>query len=338
MKRARSRVFIIAEAGVNHNASFELAKRMIDAAKYAGADCVKFQTAIPELVISRYAEKAEYQKSTTGEEESQLDMCKKIHLPVSDYLPLRDYCEEVGIEFASTPFDSVSIDVLKELGMGFWKVPSGEITNLPYLRKIARYGEPVILSTGMATLEEVGDAMDVLLENGVSKDQITLLHCTTEYPAPVEGVNLCAMQTLGDHFGVSVGYSDHTQGITIPVAAVAMGATVIEKHFTLDKSMEGPDHLASLTPDELQAMCVAIREVEAAMGDGVKVPSEAEKKNIDIVRKSIVATCDIAQGERLSEENLTVKRPGGGVSPMLWDSVVGGVAVRDFSEDELIEI
>lgn len=332
------KVIIIAEAGVNHNGSYELAIKMVDEAKRAGADYVKFQTAKPELVISTFAPKAEYQKETTGAAESQLEMCKAIHLPLADYKPLKEYCDKVGIGFMSTPFDLVSIDVLEPLDMDYYKIPSGEITNLPYLRKIASKHRPVILSTGMCEEEEVEAALQVLEQGGVKRSDIIVLHCNTEYPTPMADVNLRAMDDLRRSLGVEVGYSDHTKGIEVPIAAVALGATVIEKHFTLDKTMEGPDHKASLEPDELKAMVDAIRNIEQALGDGHKHVSPSERKNMDIARKSIVAARDIRKGEVLTEENITTKRPGNGISPMRWDSVIGTTAIRDFGYDELIEI
>lgn len=332
------KVIIIAEAGVNHNGSYELAIKMVDEAKRAGADYVKFQTAKPELVISTFAPKAEYQKETTGAAESQLEMCKAIHLPLTDYKPLKEYCDKVGIGFMSTPFDLVSIDVLEPLDMDYYKIPSGEITNLPYLRKIASKHRPVILSTGMCEVKEVEAALQVLEQGGVKRSDIIVLHCNTEYPTPMADVNLRAMDDLRRSLGVEVGYSDHTKGIEVPIAAVALGATVIEKHFTLDKTMEGPDHKASLEPDELKAMVDAIRNIEQALGDGHKHVSPSERKNMDIARKSIVAARDIRKGEVLTEENITTKRPGNGISPMRWDSVIGTTAIRDFGYDELIEI
>lgn len=335
---SRRHVTVIAEAGVNHNGDIELARQMVVAAKQAGADYVKFQTAIPELVISTYAPKAEYQKITTGADESQLEMCRKIHLPLSDYAGLKAYCDEVGIGFMSTPFDLASIDCLAELGMDYWKIPSGEITNLPYLRKIASYGGRVILSTGMSTLDEVENAVKILESNGTGRENIILLHCTTQYPTPFGAVNLRAMESLATLGCSSVGYSDHTQGIAVPVAAVALGASVIEKHFTLDRSLPGPDQTASLEPDELRQMVDEIRQVELALGDGEKKVAEVERPNIEVARKSIVATKFIRKGDVLSEDNLTVKRPGSGVSPMLWDSVIGTVAVADFLPDQPIEI
>lgn len=333
----RRHTIIIAEAGVNHNGSLERAKEMVAAAKAAGADYVKFQTAVPELVISTYAPKAEYQKDTDGAERSQLEMCKAIHLPLTDYAELKRLCEETGIGFMSTPFDTVSIELLQELGQDFMKVPSGEITNLPYLRKIAAGKTPVILSTGMATLEEIGAALEVLTSGELTLEDITVLHCNTEYPTPMEDVNLSAMQTIGKAFGVRTGYSDHTCGIEVPIAAVALGATVIEKHFTLSRELPGPDHRASLEPDELAAMVKAIRNIESALGDGSKEVSASERKNMVVARKSIVAMHAISKGEVFTEENITVKRPGNGVSPMLWDKVLGQKACRDFKEDEPIE-
>lgn len=333
-----SKVVIVAEAGVNHNGSFEMACRLADEAKRAGADYVKFQTGIPENVISVRAEQAEYQKHNTGTSESQLDMVRKIMLRPDDFKPLKEYCDSIGIRFLSTPFDLDSIDILKPLEMDLWKIPSGEITNLPYLRKIASMGQPVVMSTGMSRLGEVDDAVGVLLDGGLTLDMITLLHCNTEYPTPYTDVNLRAMLTLRDAIGCRVGYSDHTLGIEVPVAAVAMGAEMIEKHFTLDKTLPGPDHVASLEPAELKAMVSAIRHTEAALGSGRKDVSPSERKNIAIARKSIIAARPISKGERFSHDNLTVKRPGNGISPMLWDTVVGLEAPRDFELDELIEL
>ena len=329
---------IIAEAGVNHNGDLDMARRMVVAAKEAGADYVKFQTAIPELVISTVAPKAEYQKETTGSDESQLEMCRKLHLPLSDYAGLKQYCREVGIGFMSTPFDLVSIDCLAELDMDYWKIPSGEITNLPYLRKIAQKGGQVILSTGMSVLSEVEDAVAVLEDGGISRDNIILLHCTTQYPTPYSSVNLRAMEALASLGCRSVGYSDHTQGISVPVAAVALGASVIEKHFTLDRSLPGPDQKASLEPHELRLMVDEIRQIEAALGSPEKLVDEVERPNIEVARKSIVALRPIKKGEILTAENITVKRPGSGISPMLWDSVTGTPASRDFAADELITL
>lgn len=332
------RTIVIAEAGVNHNGDYNLALKMVDEAKRAGADYVKFQTAKPELVISSFAPKAEYQKETTGEGESQLEMCKAIHLPLSDYAPLKAYCDKVGIGFLSTPFDLLSIDVLEPLDMDYYKIPSGEITNLPYLRKIASKGRKVIISTGMCEMDEIGEALRVLESGGLRRDDIIVLHCNTEYPTPMRDVNLRAMLDIRDSLGVAVGYSDHTCGIEVPVAAVALGAEVIEKHFTLDKTMQGPDHKASLEPDELKDMIDAIRHIEEALGDGKKRVSDSERPNITVARKSIVAARDIAEGETFTEENITVKRPGNGISPMLWDSMLGKRASRNFAYDELIEL
>lgn len=330
-------VFIIAEAGLNHNGSIEKAIEMIWVAKEAGADAVKFQTAVPELVMTIDAAKAEYQLHTTQGNETQLEMAKKIHLPLDAYEKLKVECEKHNIEFMSTAFDDVSIETLKNLELKRYKIPSGEITNLPYLRHIGHLDKPIIMSTGMATLEEVQDALNILLEAGAKKDQMTILHCNTEYPTPMEDVNLKAMLTIQDELRVAVGYSDHTLGIEIPVAAVALGATVIEKHFTLDRTLPGPDHAASLEPKELKTMVSAIRNIEKAMGDKVKKPSPSEVKNIPIVRKSIVAQQLIKKGERFSEENLTVKRPGTGISPMEWDTYIGNSADREYQMDDLIQ-
>jgi N,N'-diacetyllegionaminate synthase len=293
---------------------------------------------VPELVISTFAPKAEYQKETTGEAESQLEMCRAIHLPLTDYAPLKQLCDEVGIGFMSTPFDLVSIDCLDALGMDYWKIPSGEITNLPYLRKIASKGGRVILSTGMSTLPEVATAVDILEKGGIARKDIILLHCTTQYPTPAEAVNLRAMDALSTLGCGAVGYSDHTVGITIPVAAAARGARVIEKHFTLDRTLPGPDHRASLEPQELAEMVKAVRIVEQSLGTGEKVVAEAERPNIEVARKSIVAARAIAAGEKFTEDNITVKRPGSGISPMQWDSVLGLEAKRAFAPDELIEL
>lgn len=331
-------VIIIAEAGVNHNGDYDRAVAMIQAAKAAGADYVKFQTAVPELVISSVAPKAEYQKETTGAEESQLEMCRKIHLRLEDYAPLAEICREVGIGFMSTPFDLVSIDCLAPLEMDYWKIPSGEITNLPYLRKIARKGGKVILSTGMSELCEVEAALEVLEDNGRGRADVALLHCNTQYPTPMCDVNLRAMEQLASLHPGAVGYSDHTVGIEVPVAAVAMGARIIEKHFTLDRNLPGPDHKASLEPSELASMVSAIRNIELAIGSGEKHVSDSERPNIVVARKSIVAATDIRKGDLLTENNITVKRPGNGISPMKWDAVLGTAAIRDFLADELIEL
>lgn len=332
------KVFIIAEAGVNHNGSIKLAKKLIDVAVDAEADAVKFQTFKAAKIISRYAPKAEYQKKTTDKEETQLEMVKKLELDANTHEKLVRYCTKKGIIFLSTPFDIESIDLLYKLGLKIFKIPSGEIMNLPYLRKIGRLKKRIILSTGMADMGEIEDALNILLEAGTRKENITVLHCNTEYPTSFEDVNLLAMLSIRDAFKVSVGYSDHTHGIEIPIVAVALGATVIEKHFTLDKNMEGPDHKASLEPHELKAMVHAIRNVEKALGNGIKKPSASEIKNRHIIRKSIVAAKDIKKGEMLSEETLAVKRPGNGISPSEWDRIIGRRAIRDFKKDELIEI
>lgn len=332
------KVIIIAEAGVNHNGNLEMARQMVREASKAGADYVKFQTAVPELVISTFAPKAEYQKETTGNDQSQLEMCKAIHLPLSDYAGLEQLCREEGIGFMSTPFDLVSIDCLAELDMDYWKIPSGEITNLPYLRKIGALGAKIIMSTGMATLDEVEYAVKVLEESGTPRSNIWLLHCTTQYPAPYESVNLRAMDALATLGCAGVGYSDHTIGTDVAVAAVARGARIVEKHFTLDCNLPGPDHRASLEPAQLTELVAAIRRTEAALGNGIKEAADAERPNIDIARKSIVAARDIAKGEVFSEENLACKRPGGGISPMRWDEVVGQAATRAFVADELITL
>ena len=328
-------VYIIAEAGVNHNGRFELACRLVDAAKAAGVDCIKFQTFKSSKLVSRTAKKAEYQKQTTGDS-SQQEMLKKLELTYDEFIALKHYCDEQKICFLSTPFDFDSIEFLNSINMPFWKIPSGEVTNLPYLLKLAQTGKPVVMSTGMCNMKEIEAAIHVLTENGTS--EIRLLHCNTEYPTPYEDVNLRAMETMRNAFHLEVGYSDHTKGIEVPIAAVALGATLIEKHFTLDRNMEGPDHKASLEPDELAAMVSGIRHIEKALGSGNKTPSSSEQKNIIVARKSIVAATDIRKGDVFSEENLTVKRPGTGISPMRWFDILGTVADRDYKEDELIEI
>jgi len=332
------KVIIIAEAGVNHNGNLEMARQMVREARRAGADYVKFQTAVPELVISTFAPKAEYQKETTGSEQSQLEMCKAIHLPLSDYAGLAELCREEGIGFMSTPFDLVSIDCLAAIDMDYWKIPSGEITNLPYLRKIGALGDKIIMSTGMATLAEVETAVEILEKAGTPRRQIWLLHCTTQYPAPYESVNLRAMDALATLRCAGVGYSDHTVGTDVAVAAVARGARIVEKHFTLDRNLPGPDHRASLEPDQLAELVAAIRRTEAALGTGIKEAADAERPNIDIARKSIVAARAIKAGEIFTEENLLCKRPGNGISPMRWDEVIGLTATRDFEPDELINL
>lgn len=334
----RHKVFIIAEAGVNHNGSLDRAREMVAIAADAGADAVKFQTFKAETLVTKNAVKAEYQKKTSARDESQFEMLKKLELSHSAHSELIKTCELNGIEFLSSPFDLETIDMLRGLGIQKWKIPSGEITNLPYLRKIASFGQEIILSTGMADLEEIKTALFVFTKAEIPLNMITVLHCNTEYPTPFQDVNLNAMQTIKTSFpGVRIGYSDHTKGIEIPVAAVAMGATMIEKHFTLDKHLPGPDHNASLLPEELAQMVKAVRNIELALGSGIKKPSRSEKKNIPIARKSIVAACSIAAGEIFTENNLTVKRPGTGISPMKWDDIVGGTAGRNYKKDDLID-
>jgi len=328
---------IIAEAGVNHNGSIELAKKLIDVAAEAGAYFVKFQTFKAETLVTQTADKAEYQKKITNTDESQFEMIKKLELDRKTHEELIDYCKIKDIQFLSTAFDHDSIDLLALINIPLFKIPSGEITNLPYLRHIGKMGKPIIMSTGMSTLDEVRDALNLLIEAGAEKEQITILHCNTEYPTPMEDVNLKAMLTLRDELGVKVGYSDHTLGIEVSVAAVAMGAAVIEKHFTMDRTLPGPDHAASLEPEELKAMVIAIRNIEKAMGDGEKKPSPSETKNISIARKSIVAKKLIKKGELFSEENLTVKRPGMGISPMEWYTLIGKAASSDYGMDDLIQ-
>ncbi len=333
-----NRIFIIAEAGVNHNGSLKMAMQMVDVAVAAGADAVKFQTFKAERVISSSAPKAGYQKETTDADESQLEMVKRLELDEAAHIQLYQYCHDKDIQFLSTPFDLESIDLLNHLGMTIFKIPSGEITNLPYLRRIGKLGKPIILSTGMATLGEIEAAIDVLEQTGTLRTCITVLHCSTEYPTAMIDVNLRAMLSIREAFGVRVGYSDHTQGIEVAIAAVAMGATTIEKHFTLDCNLPGPDHKASLEPHELKAMVASIRNIEQALGDGIKRPSLSESENITIVRKSLVATHRIKAGEVFSPENITAKRPGTGISPMRWDEVMGKKAPRNFAVDEVIEL
>lgn len=331
------KVYIIAEAGVNHNGSLELAKRLIVEAKNAGVDAVKFQTFKADLLVNKTAQKAEYQKNVTNAKETQYEMIKKLELDELAHIELISYCKEVGIEFLSTAFDIESIKLLHKLGIKTWKIPSGEITNLPFLRTIGKLRQHVILSTGMANLGEVEEAIFVLEEAGTPRNNVIVLHCTTEYPAPFNEVNLSALETLAKSFKVKVGYSDHTQGIEISIAAVAMGAVLIEKHFTLDKTMDGPDHMASLEPKELALMVSSIRNVELSMGNGIKVTTPVEEKNKLIVRKSIVASCSIKLGDVLTGYNITTKRPGNGINPMRWDSIIGTVAKKNYNTDDLIE-
>ena len=332
-------VTIIAEAGVNHNGSIVLAKQLVDKAVEAGADYIKFQTFKAANLVTKSAQQAEYQKKNVcSSKNGQYQMLKQLELSHEDHLELIDYCKQKGIRFFSTTFDFDSIEFLDSLHLNLWKIPSGEITNYPYIKQIAKKQGDVILSTGMSTFEDIQNAIKVLLQWGKTKDQITILHCNTEYPTPFEDVNLLAMQSIAKQFGTKVGYSDHTCGIEVPIAAVALGASVIEKHFTLDRNMPGPDHKASLEPDELKAMVMAIRNIEKALGCPEKKVSDSERKNITIARKSIVANKNIKKGEPFTEENITVKRPGTGISPMHWNEILGMKAIRDFKEDELIEI
>ena len=330
------KVFIIAEAGVNHNGSIELAKKLIDAAAEAKADAVKFQTFKTELCVSKNAKKASYQEQTTGKDESQFEMIKKLELNADAHEELIKYCKFKNIMFLSTPFDSDSIELLDGFGLEIFKIPSGEITNLPYLRQIGRLNKKIILSTGMANLGEVEAAINVLTQSGTDRENIALLHANTQYPTPMRDVNLKAMLTMKEAFKLDVGYSDHTLGIEVPIAAAALGASIIEKHFTLDKNMQGPDHRASLEPSELKAMVEAIRNIELALGNGVKKASPSESENINVARKSIVAKTGIKKGEIFSEKNLCAKRPGNGISPMRWDETIGKTAQKDYKQDELI--
>ena len=328
--------FIIAEAGVNHNGDIRLAERLMESASAVGADAVKFQSFIASEEISVHAEKALYQAAQTGDQESQLEMVSRYELSAEQQASLKKFATRIGIEFMSSPFDISSIHVLKKIGIERWKIPSGEITNLPYLRHIGCQGQPIILSTGMANLGEIEAALDVLEQAGAPRSQITVLHCTTEYPAPPKEVNLRAMNGIAQAFGVAVGYSDHTEGIAVPIAAVAMGAMVIEKHLTLDRNLPGPDHKASLEPHQFAAMVEGIRTVEEALGDGIKRPTPSEQVNLPVVRKSLVAARPIRVGELLSDANLTAKRPGTGLSPMQWDDWIGRPAPRDYAADEPI--
>lgn len=335
----KQKVIIIAEAGVNHNGSLEIAKKLIELAADAGADFVKFQTFKADKLVSKEAKKAAYQSININDgDNSQYNMLKKLELSDLMHKELYAHASKEGIQFLSTGFDEDSIDYLDQLGLPLFKIPSGEITNKPYLQHIARKGKPVIMSTGMADLTEIKEALYVLTNEGLKINQITILHCTTEYPAPIDEVNLLAMTTIANEFNVKVGYSDHTEGIEISLAAVAMGATVIEKHFTLDKNMEGPDHKSSLEPYEMKKMIDGIRNIEFAMGNGIKTPSPSEIKNKEAARKSIVAFKPIKSGELFSSENLTVKRPGTGISPMLWDKLIGKVSKKDYNADEQIVI
>ena len=331
-----SKVFIVAEAGVNHNGSIDLAKKLIDVASATGVDAVKFQTFKAENLATKNAKKANYQKNTTDQKENQFSMLKKLEMSKEMHLELINYSKNKSIKFLSSPFDHDSIELLKDLGLEVFKIPSGEITNLPYLRHIGKLNKKIILSTGMSNMDEVKNALDILVDSGTKKNNIIILHANTEYPTPMEDVNLRAMVTIGEELNVGFGYSDHTLGIEVDIAAVAMGASCIEKHFTLDCNMEGPDHKASLEPDQLREMVKAIRNIELALGNGIKKPSKSELPNIQIVRKSIIAKTKIKKGDVLKENNLAVKRPGGGISPMKWDDVVGTKATKDYKEDELI--
>ena len=329
-------VFIIAEAGVNHNGSIDLAKKLIDVASAAGADAVKFQTFKASNIATKKTQKAIYQKKTTDKNETHFDMLKKLELNIEAHKELISYCSKKKIIFLSSPFDLESIELLNNLGLKILKIPSGEVINLPYLRCIGKLNKKIILSTGMANIDEIKNALDILIQAGTKKNHITVLHANTEYPTPMEDVNLKAMLTIGNTFDVSYGYSDHTLGIEVDVAAVALGATCIEKHFTLDSKMEGPDHKASLEPHELKAMVKAIRNIEVALGNGIKKPSNSEIPNIKIVRKSIVAKTKIKKGDILNENNLTIKRPGNGINPMKWDELIGTKSKKDYNEDEII--
>ncbi len=331
-----SRVFVIAEAGVNHNGDIKIAKQLIDTAKEAGADAVKFQTFQADSLVCKTAKKANYQLETTDKAETQYDMLKKLELTWQMHQELIEHCAKKEIMFLSTPFDIASIALLSELGMQIYKIPSGEITNLPYLREIAKQHKKIILSTGMSSMEEVKAAVNILKNNG--SEDVTLLHCNTQYPTPVSDVNLLAMVKMREETGLPVGYSDHTQGIEIPIAAATLGAIVIEKHFTLDKNMEGPDHKASLEPQELKQMVAGIRKIEIALGRKIKQVSESEMPNAAVVRKSIVAAANIKKGEKYTEKNLTTKRPATGINPMLWDEVIGKAANKDYKADEIIQL
>ena len=329
-------VFVIAEAGVNHNGSIDLAHKLIDVAVESGADAIKFQTFKAKNLLLRDAEKAQYQKQSNNPQESQFDMLKKLELDANDHINLINYCIKKGITFLSSPFDIESISMLETLNIETIKIPSGEITNLPYLKCIGKLDKKVILSSGMSNLEEIGDALNVLIDAGTTKSNITILHANTMYPTPMLDVNLKAMQTIKNKFDIAIGYSDHTLGIEISIAAVALGASVIEKHFTLNKDLEGPDHKASLNPDELKSMIASIRNIEKAMGDGKKIITKSEKPNINVARKSIVAKTNIKKGEVFSEDNLTTKRPGVGINPMKWNSIIGKISKKSYKVDDIL--
>tara|TARA_B100000686_G_scaffold234524_1_gene242267 strand:- start:3568 stop:4578 length:1011 start_codon:yes stop_codon:yes gene_type:complete len=331
-------VIIIAEAGVNHNGDLDLARKLIKVAADAGADFVKFQTFTADKLCVFNAKKADYQNKTTDTKESQYDMIRKLELSKDNHFSLINYCNSLGIKFLSTAFDIDSIDLLAKVGVDRFKIPSGEITNLPYLRHVGQQKKPIILSTGMSTLDEIQNALNILVQSGTPKNKISILHCNTEYPTPMKDVNLRAMTTIKETCKVEVGYSDHTLGIEVAIAAIARGAAIIEKHITLNRNLPGPDHLASLEPKEFKAMVKAIRNIEKALGNGIKKPSPSEEKNLCIVRKSLVASCDIRAGEAFSAKNISVKRPGTGLSPMLYDEILGTIASRNFKKDELIEL
>lgn len=327
---------IIAEAGVNHNGNIDMAMRLVEKAAEAGVDYVKFQTFKSEKLVSCHASKADYQKASTEGDDSQLKMLRRLELSTDDHIKLIEHCDKCGVKFLSTAFDLDSIEFLDSLQLNLWKIPSGEISNLPYLRRIASKGKPIVMSTGMCDMEDIEAAMNILTDNGTPRHLITLLHCNTEYPTPWQDVNLRAMHNMAQRFNVPIGYSDHTQGIEVPIAAVALGATVIEKHFTLDNNLPGPDHKASLEPHQLKAMVEAIRHIELSLGNGVKKITESERKNIMVARKSIVAATHIKKGEIFTESNLAVKRPGGGISPLLWDEIIGRTSTHDYLPDDLI--
>jgi len=329
---------IIAEAGVNHNGSIELAKDLVAIAADAGADFVKFQTFITENNITKNAEKADYQKKQTNSNESQYEMIKKLELSIADHLELIKHCDLKGIKFLSTAFDIQSVNLLNEFNIPFYKIPSGEITNFPLLKYIGSMGKSIVMSTGMSDLNEIGSAINVLIDSGTKKEDLTILHCNTEYPTPYEDVNLRAMISIRNKFQIKVGYSDHTLGIEVPIAAVALGAEIIEKHFTIDRALPGPDHAASLEPNELKSMVKSIKNIQIALGNGVKIASKSELKNIAIARKSIVAKTVIKKGEIFSESNITIKRPGTGISPMKWNDIINKCSDRDYKEDDLIEL
>jgi len=329
-------VFIIAEAGVNHNGSIEIAKKLIDVASISGADAVKFQTFTAENLVTKRVQKAKYQKIVKEKKESQYEMLKKLELDLNTHKELIKYCKKKKIIFLSSPFDHESIDLLKDLGLNIFKIPSGEITNLPYLIHLGKLNKKLILSTGMSTINEIKDALHILIKSGTNKNNITVLHANTEYPTPIEDVNLKAMLTIGNTFNVAFGYSDHTLGIEINIAAVALGASCVEKHFTLDQTLNGPDHKASLEPDEFKKMVRAIRNIEKALGNGIKKPSKSEIHNIQVIRKSIVAKTKIKIGDILNEDNITIKRPGIGISPMKWEEVIGTIATKEYKKDDLL--